>query len=274
MYKTRILVVSLLIVFISPCAIAMNCPPVPQVPTPSSEDLAFRSAWKVIAEPYSVDYTVKNYNEASYGIGYLRVININNHFYNWSRDITLPLWKAPDENSFYGWIHSGRVYPDDNTLPYALTGIGMVETEYEHNSFIVHATSGNGWLRIKLKPGKDAEVWTHQCHLRIGEVKLVYEEWESFLRKHGDWLHFRAQVPHSLREQPDVNSLRITKIGLDHKLVLLEINGDWMRIKVQQPDWTCAGQPEQEFKGSIHEGWVKWRDEKTGPWVWVYTRGC
>lgn len=274
MSKLILFVVSLLTVFGSPYVHAMDCPPVPPIPTPSPADLAFYNAWKSVAAPHSVRYTVRHDEEAPYGVGYLRVVETSPHYWNWPRSITLPLWKAPDAQSFYGWIHSGRVYPDAQASPYALTGIGMVETAYEYTSFFVQETAGNGWIRIKLKPGKDGDVWTHRCHLELGEVKLVYEGWASFLRQHGDWLHFRTQVPHSLREQPDVNSRRITKIGLNHKLILLDIKGDWMRVKVQQPDWTCTGQPDQAFKGSIHEGWVKWRDEKKGPWVWVYTRGC
>lgn len=252
----------------------MDCPSLPPVPKPSSEDLAFQNAWKSVDEPYSVKYTVKYDEEPSYGVGYLRVMNIGDHFYDWPRDITLPLWKTPNEGSFYGWMQSGRVYSGDHALPYVLTGIGMVETDYERNSFIVQETSGNGWVRIKVKPGRDGDVWTHQCHLRIGEAKLVYQAWDSFLREHHDWLHFRAQVPHSLRERPDAHSPRITMVGLDHKLIVLEFNGDWMRVRVQQPDWTCSGLSEKEFNGSTHEGWIKWRDEKEGPWVWVYTRGC
>lgn len=89
----------------------------------------------------------------------------------------------------------------------------------------------------------------------------------------GDWLHFRAAVTHALRAEPSVDSPLITRIALDHKLELLELRGDWMRVRVSQPDWTCAGS-EQEFRGTVHVGWVKWRDAKTGPWLWYYTRGC
>jgi hypothetical protein len=63
-------------------------------------------------------------------------------------------------------------------------------------------------------------------------------------------------------------------IGLDHKLIMVEVEGDWMRVKVEQPDLTCTGDSRSDLKPAMHEGWVKWRDEKKGPWVWVYTRGC
>lgn len=49
-----------------------------------------------------------------------------------------------------------------------------------------------------------------------------------------------------------------------------------MRVKVQQPDLSCSGLPEENFnfKVSRHEGWLKWRDDNVGPWMWVYTRDC
>lgn len=94
------------------------------------------------------------------------------------------------------------------------------------------------------------------------------------MQDHADWLHFRSRVPHALRREPDESSPRITWIGLDHKLVLRELRGDWMRVGVEQPDLTCGGEPDKGTPVLRHEGWVKWRDDRLGPWVWVYTRGC
>ena len=272
MCKQLVFIICYFIISAFSCALALDCPSIPPVPKPSAEDLAFQNSWQEVAEPYSIRYTVRNDEEAHYGIGHLYILS--DHGYIWPRDIILPLWASPNTDAFYGWAHSGRVYPDGVASAYELSGIGMVETDYESNSFIVWETFNDGWLRIKLKPAKGGDAWTHICHLEIGEAKLAFEGWESFLKKHGDWLHFRSQVPHYLREQPNEASASVTKIGLDHKLMFLEFKDDWMRVKVEQPDWTCNGASDEEFKGSIHEGWVKWRDEKIGPWVWIYTRGC
>jgi hypothetical protein len=38
-------------------------------------------------------------------------------------------------------------------------------------------------------------------------------------------------VPHILRTSASVESERVTTIGLDHKLVLLDIRGDWMKVE-------------------------------------------
>jgi hypothetical protein len=53
----------------------------------------------------------------------------------------------------------------------------------------------------------------------------------------------------------------------------LEMAGDWMRVRVRQPAWHCNGS-DQTFRGVIRQGWIRWRDEKKGPWVWYPTRGC
>ena len=47
-----------------------------------------------------------------------------------------------------------------------------------------------------------------------------------------------------------------------------------MRIAVEQPVLTRIGGPETNHKIHDHEGWVKWRDDDSSPWAWVYTRGC
>lgn len=265
---------SLLLVLGSPDSNAAECPVVPAVPTRTSGDLDFYDSWQHVDKPYLARYAVRSDEEPAFGVGFLDVSNAEKYYYDWARNIVLPLWAKPDDEAFFGWIHSGRVNPVHNATPYALTGAGLVETEYEFSNFIVHEALDGDWLRIKLKPGENGEVWTHRCHLEIGAAKLFYNGWESYLRERGDWLHFRSRVPHTLREEPNVSSPRITMIGLDHKLVLREIHGDWMRVTVEQPDRTCNGGSERGLRGSIHDGWVNWRDDEKGPWVWVYTRGC
>jgi hypothetical protein len=146
----------------------------------------------------------------------------------------------------------------------------MVETEYEHTSFIVWDTQAE-WLKFRLT--SDLYVWTHRCHLATVKFRLELVPWQTFFRRHADWLHFRKPVPHILRKSPSADSKRVAAIGLDHKLVLLDIRGDWMEVEVQQPDLTCTGPDRDKARAIQHRGWVKWRDER-GPWVYVYTRGC
>ena len=251
---------------------ADECPAIPSVPV--TEYLAARDTLSSVARPFSVTDTGVSIDEVPLGIGYLRVLDIDNHFYDWPVDILLPLWSSPNESEFMGWIQNGDVISVASEETYTLTGAGMVETDYEQISFIVYEDTGNGWLRIRLRPGKSGDRWIHQCYLKLGTVGLKYEMWQSFLWEHSTWLHFRAPVTHVLRNATDINSQQVTMIGLDHKLELVEFNGDWMYVKVQQPDTTCSSDSESRDASNNHEGWVKWRDADKGTWIWIYSRGC
>ena len=192
-------------------------------------------------------------------------------YYDWPRKIVLPIWETPG-GSLLAWVRAGLVIPVDGTVFSPLSGAGMVETGYEQLTIVIIEEHGD-WLKLRFKAGADGVGWVHRCHLDLGEISLVYQRWQELLRTKGDWLHFRTDVAHSLRAEPTVESRRITSIGLDHKLKLLQIEGDWMQVEVTQPDWTCTGN-DQPFRGTTHKGWVKWRDDRVGPWVWYYTRGC
>ncbi|MEE8351982.1 MAG: hypothetical protein V3R37_07340 [Rhodospirillales bacterium] len=221
--------------------------------------------------PYSISQTVAHYYDAPLGLGILEVGgNGRDHAYDWMFKLELPLWGGPDRARPLGWLIGGALHtaPGAPSAP-ALTGAGMVETGYELTSFIVWEIEKD-WFKIKLAKGLSA--WTHRCHLRAAKIQLDYVSWPTFLRRHGDWLHFRKPLTHMLRAAADIKSRRVTTIGLNHKLVLLDIDGDWMKVEVEQPDITCMG-----GRGGVqplrHIGWVKWRDD-IGPWVYFYTRGC
>lgn len=218
--------------------------------------------------PYSIYQTVTNYYDAPLGIGHLKVGDSTkaNHYYDWMFEIDLPLWSQPDAARPLGWLVAGRLHINGSAAP--LTGAGMVEVDYEHTNLIVWETA-NDWLKLKLNDKTAA--WIPRCHLKSRSVGLEFQSWQTFFRSRPEWLHFRKPVPHRLRTSPDSDSERLTTIGLDHKLSLLEIQGDWMRVSVEQPDTTCGA--ETNTPTTRHEGWVKWRDD-TGPWVYVYTRGC
>ena len=218
-------------------------------------------------KPYSISQTVPHYYDAPLGLGILEVAdNGKDHFYDWMFELELPLWAGPDTARPLGWLKQGLVLGAPPATP--ISGAGMVETGYEHTGFIIWEIR-NDWFKIKLAKG--AFAWTHRCHLGSSKIHLNYVSWPKFLRRHGNWLHFRKPVTHRLRAAPNLTARRVTTIGLNHKLVLLDIKGDWMKVDVSQPDLTCGGT--QHAQPLRHRGWVKWRDS-AGPWVYFYTRGC
>lgn len=260
------LVLLLLVVTYESLAVDNACPTPASRPDISQSTLPTQPR---TLETYSITETVAQYYDAPLGLGFLEVTEEeNHHYYDWMFELELPLWHAPDTARPLGWLMQGQLYTDTGVEN--LTGVGMVETDYEQTSFIVWETHAK-WLKLRLT--NDLQAWTHGCHLETANLKLEPVTWQTFFRRHEDWLHFRKPVPHILRTSASVESDRVTTIGLDHKLVLLDIRGDWMEVEVEQPDLTCTGPDRDEGRPNQHRGWVKWRDER-GPWVFVYTRGC
>lgn len=256
----------LLLVFATEPAVAATCP---SPPTRAEATQSTSPPLPFTLKPYSITDTVARYYDAPLGLGYLEVVEEKNeHYYDWMFELTFPVWAAPDPLRPLGWLVHGLVYTDTGVT--ALTGVGMVETEYEHTSFIVWDTHAE-WMKVKLTD--DLSVWTHRCHLHTPDLSLAFVPWQLFFRRHADWLHFRKPVPHILRTSPNLESARVTTIGLDHKLVLLDIRGDWMEVEVRQPDPTCRDPAPSDAQSMQYRGWVKWRDQR-GPWVYIYTRGC
>ncbi len=263
---TALLVAALL----APGTLLANCPPLPG-PTPAPSPVAGTPGWwDLLAAPLGVPAWHGRLDDAPLGVGHLPLVDAPDvRFHDWPRGLVLPLWTRPD-GPFHGWLAGPRLLPADGSPPSPLTGAGMVETDYEHLTLVVFETAGD-WLQVRLSP--DRLAWAHACHLELGPTRLRYESWEAFIRAHGDWLHFRNRVPHALREAPDAAAPRLTWIGTDHELELLELAGDWMRVRVRQPAWRCAGS-DRPFPGRVDEGWVRWRDTATGPWTWIHSRGC
>ena len=260
------IVLLLLVVICEPEAIGSDCPTPPSRPDVTQSMLPTQSR---TLDPYSITQTVPHYYDAPLGLGFLEVVEEKNqHYYDWMFELALPLWDTPDAARPFGWLLQGRVYADTHVEK--LTGAGMVETEYEHTSFIVWETQAE-WFKLRLT--NDLYARTHRCHLETAKFRLGFVRWPTFFQQHADWLHFRKPVPHILRMSPRADTEQVTTIGLDHKLVVLEIRGNWMEVEVEQPDLTCSGSDQDEAGSSQHRGWVKWRDEQ-GPWVYVYTRGC
>jgi len=116
--------------------------------------------------------------------------------------------------------------------------------------------------------------WTHRCFFDQPSGRLRVERWEArFTSGEISPLYFRAQVRHTLRAHPDPKSHRLRVIPAragDYILAPIEIRGDWMQVEVREPSDYC-GEPETVEKTI---GWVQWRDQERGPWVWYYTRGC
>ena len=126
--------------------------------------------------------------------------------------------------------------------------------------------------KMPARPQAAGTAWISECHLRSHRPALRFESWsERLLSADISPLFFRSSVTHRLRVAPSIDAALVGSIRGNHHLEPLEINGDWMRVVVKQPSDYCAS---ADLETESREGWVKWRSNEKGPWVWYHTRGC
>jgi hypothetical protein len=194
---------------------------------------------------------------------------------DWIRLVELPVHPEPGAGPF-GWIARGWwIASADPGGAAPLTSETMVETGYEVASWIVEEARDDGWVRFRFAPGSDGSGWTSTCHLSAADPPIVFEPWEKrFAGKAAGPLFFRTRNRHALRRGPGAEHPRFFwLLGYEAtELHPLEIRGDWMRVRVSSPPIYCADPPPS--RGIAEEGWIRWRDEESGPRVWWFTRGC
>lgn len=209
------------------------------------------------------------------GIGHLQAAEIQPFDTAWIDKALIPLFAAPGGKP-WGWIAKGWLLHDEGKRP--LGTAGMLETAYETPSFLVLEENPAGWLRFRFGLPADpggGTAWLHRCHLANAAYPLRFERWEDrFLKDENvGTLFFRSKVRHSLRSGPGTDHERLAWIeGESYELEPLELQGDWMRVRVSQPAVSCAEPGAKPDR--VVEGWTKWRSDDQGSWVWYHTRGC
>ncbi|MEN8376059.1 MAG: hypothetical protein ABFS34_11475 [Gemmatimonadota bacterium] len=266
----------------APVEPACAAPPLPAFETRSEviEDPA------TMASPRSV-YAWAGRDDANLGVGHL-ILNdaqelapANDLYYGWPRHAVFPLYDAPNGEHIgwfdRGWVVLGFGY---DALHRQGSGAGQVETDYEHQTIVVLDTAPGGWYRIRhTEPRRDqpGTAWVQSCHLRTGPVGMSLRGWEDvFGPGLVENIYFRSEVRHSLRAAASADAERVAWIPGDRDatdITVLELAGDWMRVSVQNPSTWCLGEDAPEGV-EVAEGWIKWRDDEKGPWIWWYTRGC
>ncbi len=210
--------------------------------------------------------------ELPLGVGHLHA-GLENSLSAWLDKVTLPLSPAPGERATHliinGWLID-RLGAGE-ALPYA----GLIETEYEQSSILVEQEQ-DGWYQIRVRPpgefpGEEMETgWVPACAMANNSPPLRFSTWENWLMgEHISPLYFRRKSVHNLRTGPGTQFARRGRISGDHVLRPRSIRGDWMEVMVSQPSNYCAQVPVERKMG-----WIRWRSDERGPWVWYYTRGC
>lgn len=213
------------------------------------------------------------FDELDLGIGHLHPTQAT-WDWPWLPKIALPLSETRGAPP-WGWIAGGWLVDTRNgeVSPFGLEG--LLETGYEEATFIVLQRPLDGWVEIRHAPGSaesgSGTAWIPECALEGETIHLEVQSWQDRLLSDViSPLFFRSNVPHVLREIPRVDGAHLGTISGDYHLEPQEISGDWMRVVVKEPSDSCRS----DVESTTRTGWVKWRSDDKGPWVWYHTRGC
>jgi len=193
----------------------------------------------------------------------------------WYVEVEFPAFRKPGE-AFAGSVSNGWWIPAAGEAgPRRISSRPMVEIGYEVPGWVVVEVR-DGWVRIRLaEPGEgsgDGTVWTSRCHLAASEPRLEFAPWEEVV---GSPLFFRGKRSRDLRAGPGEEFDRLLRVPGDDREAMverLEVRGDWMRVRVTRPSTYCVVPPPPGVR--VDEGWIRWRDDETGPRIWWFTRGC
>ncbi len=193
---------------------------------------------------------------------------------NWQLATTLPLFSEPGDTPF-AWIHKGWITNAASGKSVPFNAEGMIAIAPLSPAFIVYQLRKDGWMRIRYSREREGIAWTHRCLTSFGRPALAFQSWADYLRSKKGPLFFRSRVRHALRTEPSITSNRILWIPAyqeNYHFRIISIKDDWMQIRLSVPSNRCKSRKHLDVKH--YEGWVKWRDQETGPWVWHPVRDC
>lgn len=162
----------------------------------------------------------------------------------------------------------------------------LVQASNETYAFIVLQASPEGWFQIQYghpEGDLDGTAWVNPDYLQQ-QHSLVVQYWRDVFQpvdktqtRNRGYLYKREQLSPSitLRSNPSASSptlftLQSDLSGRDYGIEPLEIQGNWMRVRISIPRDFCG--TEETFK--FHEGWIPWWSATVGPTLYYPPRGC
>ena len=238
-----------------------SIPAVPPLPTPIPEPIAPNDS--------GITGLIPSPND-NLGIGQLRPTSTRGSLgAGWLQGVALPIYPSP-ESAPWGWLINGWLVPN-NAAPLAIgrdAAFSMVQTEQQIYTFPVLEIRPDGWFRFQYTSAGAA--WAHTTHLELGSVWLRVETWEASL-KDADRIEFRRPgLSQPMRLAPRNTAPLQALVGPNSIIQPLDLEGDWLRIRVTQQAQGCNPLP----GSSTAEGWVRWRSETDMPLVWFSDTVC
>ncbi|MBW4463558.1 MAG: hypothetical protein KME47_25450 [Nodosilinea sp. WJT8-NPBG4] len=241
-------------------------PSLPPLPTPLPDPIIPDATGIIGLTPASND---------DVGVGHLRPVNLSTDATDalsgagWLRDVALPIYPSPD-SAHWGWLINGWLVPND-AEPLAIgrdAAFSMVQTEQQIYTFPVLEIRPDGWFRFQYTAAGAA--WAHTSHLELGTVPLTVETWESSMQDASRIEFRRPGLAQPMRLTPSGTAPLQALVGSNSIIQPLELEGDWLRVRVTQPAQGCTPLP----GSSVSEGWVRWRSDAKIPLIWFSSTDC
>lgn len=241
-------------------------PTTPPLPTPLPEPTIPAAAGIIGLTPAPND---------DIGVGHLRPANPTTDIGDelsgagWLRDVALPIYPSP-ESAHWGWLINGWLVPND-AAPLAIgrdAAFSMVKTEQQIYTFPVLEVRPDGWFRFQYTPAGAA--WAHTSHLDLGRLPLTIETWETSMQAASRVEFRRHGLAQPMRLAPSGTAPLQALVGSNSIIEPLDLEGDWLRVRVTQPAQGCTPLP----GSSTAEGWVRWRNDADIPLIWFPSTDC
>ncbi|MEA5448942.1 hypothetical protein VB780_10210 [Leptolyngbya sp. CCNP1308] len=241
-------------------------PTPPPLPTPLPEPILPEAAGIIGLTPAPNDEV---------GVGNLRPANPTTGISDelsgagWLSEVALPIYPSP-ESVHWGWLINGWLVPN-NAGPLAIgrdAAFSMVKTEQQIYTFPVLEVRPDGWFRFQYTPAGTA--WAHTSHLDLGRLPLTIEAWETSMQAASRIEFRRPGLAQPMRLAPNSTAPLQALVGSNSIIQPLDLEGDWLRVRVTQPAQGCNPLP----GSSTAEGWVRWRSDADIPLIWFSSTDC
>jgi len=184
----------------------------------------------------------------------------------WLQGVILPIYAQPG-GSPWAWLINGWLLID-GADPIAIgqdASFTMVQPDRAFYSFPVLEIRPDGWFRFRYTAA--GTVWAHSTHLAQGKVPLVVEPWADQVRRATRVQFRKPGLSQGLRREPRGASRLRSLISPNSLIQPLDMEGDWLRVRVTQPAQGCTPLP----GATSDEGWIRWQDEHQTLLLWFGT---
>ncbi|MFM7469974.1 MAG: hypothetical protein ACKO5P_00450 [Nodosilinea sp.] len=209
--------------------------------------------------------------EEDLGMGHLQPLEESPHnwslsplgYARWLRRVAFPIYAQPGESP-WGWlIHGWLMIAGQSPIAVGRdANFAMVEADPGLYSFPVLEMRSDGWLRFRYTAAGTA--WTHLSYLRGNPLPLTVESWADQLRRSARVQFRKPGLSQGLRIEPGEFSPLRSLVTADSLIEPLEVEGNWVRVRVTQPAEGCRPLP----GSTSQEGWLKWRNDQRQLLVW------